>query len=300
MYEWIAKITGDEGRFESLARLVALLPRPIVLAACQTLGWALYRFAGVVREQVKANMGELLGEASEARLYTCCRDFFRHGALALYEVLAAVAEPERLQEQPFAIEGLEHLETALSSGRGAILFTPHLGNFFYSYWALSRRYPCLTVGTAGSPELRPIYERFHQLGCPGLDYDATPPLELVRALRRHLQQRGLIFLLGDFWRPNFPPSLFFDRPTRSPGGTALLALDLETPVVPFYGHRIRGSEHCLVFCPPVYLHREFRPHQRTEATNRLNRLLAEMVAWVPEQWFYWFNVHERWEREGAL
>ncbi|MZP30726.1 lipid A biosynthesis acyltransferase [Heliobacterium undosum] len=314
MYEWIGKITADAGRLDVIGRWAACLPRPVALAACQMLGRALYDRAGSVRERVKANMGELLGElqghprgeswgesqgeSGESRLEACCREYFLHGALGLYEVLVAFSDPKQRLDRFFTIEGEEYLETALASGRGAILFTPHLGNFFYYYWLLSRRYPCLTVGTTDSPEIRPVYERFHRMGCRGLDYDATSPSELVRKLRLHLEENGLVFLHGDFWRPHFPQAHFFGRPTRSPGGTALLALEMGVPVVPFYGRRIRGFEHRLVFCPPIYLHKEFRPHERTEATNRLNRLLAEMIAWVPEQWFYWFNVHERWEKRA--
>ncbi|UOF89050.1 hypothetical protein LSG31_14070 [Fodinisporobacter ferrooxydans] len=32
-----------------------------------------------------------------------------------------------------------------------------------------------------------------------------------------------------------------------------------------------------------------------EATNKLNQIMEQMILHKPGQWFYWFNVHERWE-----
>jgi KDO2-lipid IV(A) lauroyltransferase len=109
----------------------------------------------------------------------------------------------------------------------------------------------MTVVTAQSKELRPIYMRFQKWGCMGLDYDATPPLGLMRTLRNHLLQNGVVFLLGDFFRPQFPQATMFQRITRSPGGAAALALELQVPVIPFFGHRTRGFRHRLVFHQPM-------------------------------------------------
>jgi phosphatidylinositol dimannoside acyltransferase len=145
-------------------------------------------------------------------------------------------------------------------------------------------------------ELRPIYLLFEQLGCRGLDYDSTPPIKLIRSIREHLEEGGVLFLLGDFFRPSFPTATFFGRPTHSPNGAVVLALEKRVPIVPFYGYREKGFKHRLVFHPPLFLYKEVRPEQRRKATDKLNGVLEEMICQVPGQWFYWFNLDERWDK----
>jgi len=41
--------------------------------------------------------------------------------------------------------------------------------------------------------------------------------------------------------------------------------------------------------------KEYQRHQRLEATNRVNLFLDQAVLQAPDQWFYWFNVQERWK-----
>ncbi|UUZ79261.1 hypothetical protein LJK88_29220 [Paenibacillus sp. P26] len=142
-----------------------------------------------------------------------------------------------------------------------------------------------------------MYLKFLNLGCPGLDYDNTPPLELYRRLKKHLAAGGVVFLLGDFWRPSFPVSRFFGRRTRTPEGAAMLAIEQQVPVVPFYGFRERGFRHRLIFKEPLYLYSSFTRATRTDAANLLNRFMERVIRERPEGWFYWFNAEERWEPE---
>lgn len=91
------------------------------------------------------------------------------------------------------------------------------------------------------------------MGCKGLDYDGEPPLKLWRTLRKHLQQNGVVVLLGDFYRPSFPKAYLFGKETRSPAGTATLFLENETPVIPYYGYRKKGFNHQILIEPPIEL-----------------------------------------------
>jgi KDO2-lipid IV(A) lauroyltransferase len=296
LYNWIGKITKDERKLRTIARWLHLIPRPFLFLLLWISGWFVYRLAANARNQVSLNMAGLLKNHSSRQIARICRSYFCNLPIILYEILIDSHRLIESKEWRFETSGEEHLEEVLREGRGAILFAPHMGNFFYYYWYLSQKYSCLTVVTAGSPELRPLYLQFQRLGCTGLDYDDTPPLSLLRTLRKHLNDNGVVMLLGDFWRPHFPRAKFFGRVTRSPGGTALLALEQQVPVIPFYGFRLERFRHKMVFGPPIRLHEEFATSQRAEATDRLNQLMESVIEQtVPEQWFYWFNANERWE-----
>lgn len=299
MYDWIGKITKNEKKLKTAGKVLRYLPGFFVYLLCKMAGTLIYVYSPSLRKRVKQNMVEILEINRPQQTARFCRRYFQNIFITLYEILIESYALEQVKNRKFQIDGESYLREVLNLGKGVILFTPHMGNFFHYYWYLSKKYPCLTVVTAGSEELRPLYLMFQRFGCRGLDYDATPPLKLFRTLRSHLQGNGVIFLLGDFWRPSFPPATLFGRTLRCPGGTADLALKNQIPVIPFYGFREKLFQHRLVFGPPVFLYKEYKPHQRAEAINKLNLFLEQVVNALPEQWFYWFNVNERWEYESS-
>lgn len=308
MYDWIGKATARDKVHKRLAAWASVLPDTLVIEALKLLGSLTYailrRKAAVVR--IERNMADVIGagkaEGGPPKLRRMSRSYLQNVVITLYEILIGVHRLPKLKakgklDRLFAAEGEERLEQALRLGKGAIVFTPHVGNFFYYYWYLSQKYDCLAVATAESPELRPIYLKFQSLGCRGLDYDVVPPLQMMKTLRRHLANGGVVFLLGDFYRRAFPPASIFGRMTRSPEGAAALGIEQQAPVVPFYGCRERGFRHRLVFGTPLLLHERYARSERREATNELNRFMESVILFVPAQWFYWFNADERWLQE---
>lgn len=269
-----------------------------MLLVLRCIGVALFAFAGSgLRKSILENMRQLLGARSRKKLVRCRIQYFQNVVITLYEILIDSHRLSGSEEWRFKTEGEAHLEEALRLGRGAIVYTPHTGNFFYYYWYLCQKYPCLTIATAGSPELRPLYIQFRDMGCNGLDYDSTPPLELIRKLRKHLAANGVVFILGDFYRKSFPLSCFFGRWTRSPEGAALLAIDHQVPIIPFYGYRAKRFQHRLTFEQPLHLYASYHKSQKSEATRLLNRYMERVILQHPSQWFYWFNAEERWQEQ---
>ncbi|WP_064745738.1 lysophospholipid acyltransferase family protein [Paenibacillus sp. UNC451MF] len=298
MYEWIGAITKQRKVWGKLESACSRIPRPIMLLICKCLGmiWFIAVSRGFGR-RVKHNLQELLSERSKLKVKGYQVSYYQNLIITLYELWLDTRRLNEIGARRFQAEGEEHLEEALRLSRGAIVYTPHVGNFFYYYWYLCQKYSCLTIVTSGCEELQPLYYRFRDMGCAGLDYDDTPPLELVRKLRSHLAANGVVFILGDFYRPTFPLSRFFGKATRTPEGAASLAIDYQVPIIPFHGHREKGFNHKLKFEQPLHLYASFQRSQRTEATKVLNRYMERVIREYPAHWFYWFNADERWENE---
>lgn len=273
-------------------RFLSIIPRQLLLPIFWLATHILSGFGGTISQRVEANMRAVLGQ--EAPVHRLRRKYFYQVCLTLYELLFDSSRLPFHTEKRFCPTGEQHLQEALLLGRGAILYAPHVGNFFFAYWYLSQRYPCLAVVTAQSRQLRPLYLLMQELGCEGLDYDGTPPILLMKKLRRHLAQNGVVLLMGDFSRPSFPPGNLFGRTTPLPRGAAALALEGRIPIIPFYCRRMKGFTHRLVFSSPLMLHEKYRPDQTAEAMVPLYQFLEETVRKVPEEWLYWFNVDERW------
>ncbi|NOU99044.1 lysophospholipid acyltransferase family protein [Paenibacillus planticolens] len=299
MYEWIAQLTSNDQKLARIEKILGFVPLWMLQAVCSLfsyVGYAALRNRFLMR--VNQNIADLLGDMPIRDINAISRQYVKNIVFTLFEILFLSSRLKKLQSRKFHVQGEEHLEAARKSSKekGFIVYSPHVGNFFYYYWYLTRKYDCITVASAGSPELRPLYLKFAAMGCKGLDYDSVPPLELYRTLKKHLQGGGVVFLLGDFWRASFPLSRLFGRLTRTPEGAAMLALELRIPVVPFYGHRVNGFNHRLVFGSPVDLHVEHTGRMaRAEANLLLNGFMEKVIREQPDSWFYWFNVHERWE-----
>ncbi|MBP1961796.1 lysophospholipid acyltransferase family protein [Paenibacillus aceris] len=299
MYDWIARLTSNEQKLARIEHTLGFVPLWLLKAVCDFVSFAGY---GALRNRflrrVEHNIADLLVDMPKRAMNTILRNYVKNIVYTLFEILFLTNRLKKLQAHQFDVQGEEHLEEAQnrSKEKGFIVYSPHVGNFFYYYWYLTRKFDCMTVASAGSPELRPLYMKFAAMGCKGLDYDSVPPLELYRTLKKHLQGGGVVFLLGDFWRASFPKSRFFGRLTRTPEGAAMLALELRIPIVPFYGHRVRGFNHRLVFGSPVDLHVEHSGRiARAESNLLLNGFMEKVIREQPDSWFYWFNVHERWE-----
>ncbi|MFD0697143.1 lysophospholipid acyltransferase family protein [Paenibacillus sp. GCM10027628] len=304
MYDWIAKLTTNEALLRRLSKCFSYMPGWLITGLCFMVARLLFWGArNGIRKRIERNMSDLLAAMSSRGLKRNSLNYFRNLVLTLYEILFRSYRMENDAVSLFEVQGEANLHEAekRAQGKGFIVYTPHVGNFFYYYWYLTRKYDCLTIASAGSPELRPLYLKFQAMGCKGLDYDHTPPLEMYRALKKHLSSGGVLFILGDFWRPTFPLSRLFGRLTRTPEGAAMLALENQVPLVPFYGHRVKGGfRHRLVFEQPMYLYEQFSRAGRAEANQKLNFFMERVIKELPSEWFYWFNAHERWEKAHLL
>ncbi len=315
MYEWIGQLTADEGRLRKARQILQHVPDFIIVFICSVAGMVMFVAFASLRRRILRNMRELLRSRLGSfgfgfgfpRVFARGAAYFGHLAITLYELLIVaphLAEDGReahradVLSNSFHIKGRDHIELALQQNKGVIIFAAHTGNFFYYYWWLSQQYHCLAVATAASEPLLPIYLTFQKLGCHGLDYDRTPPIAMLNTLRKHLRNNGVIFLLGDFWRDVFPMSKLFNRSTRSPGGAAMLALNYSVPIIPLFSRRMFGLKHHMEFGESIQLSEQFEKDEYTEATNSLNVYLEQMILSTPDQWFYWFNVDDRWEMEA--
>ncbi|MGE3277626.1 MAG: lysophospholipid acyltransferase family protein [Vicinamibacterales bacterium] len=300
MYRWIGRFTKGS-RLERVTRLAMAVPPPVAFCIVTMAGYAAFALARRTRQRVIRNMAALLPATSRPERWRLAARYFVQECLTIYEQgieyrrgLLGRGTGGAGGRVSFEVEGLAHLDAALSKGKGAIVVAPHVGNYFYFYWWLSARHECLTVATMGSPEIRPLYLGFEELGLRGFDYDNDAPLAIVRQLRRLLRGNGVVFLMGDFARPGFPQGTLFGRPSGFPAGPVALALESGAPVVPLAGRRVNWRRHRMVFMPPLELAARYRPEERRLAQDAITRVMEATIRDAPDQWLYWFNVDERW------
>jgi KDO2-lipid IV(A) lauroyltransferase len=300
MYRWIGRFTKGS-RLQHATRLAMALPRPVMFGIVSMAGYAAFALAGQTRRRIIRNMAALLPATSRTARWRLAARYFAQECLTIYE--QGIEYRRGLMGQgvggargrvAFDVHGLEHLDAALSRGKGAIVVTPHVGNYFYFYWWLSSRHRCLTVATMGSAEIRQLYLGFEALGLRGFDYDNDPPLTIFRQLRKLLDGNGVVFLMGDFARPGFPQGTLLGKPSGFPAGPAALALESGAPVVPMAGARLTWRRHRMTFMPALDLAGRYGPDGKGRALEEIARAMETIIREAPDQWLYWFNIDERW------
>jgi phosphatidylinositol dimannoside acyltransferase len=182
----------------------------------------LARVIGVPAEEVPGS----LMRASLASYARYWREVFRLPAMN-HRVLARQLEK--------LVLGQEHLNTALASGRGAVIALPHSGNWDIGGVWLAQAYGTVTTVVE---RLKPesLYRRFIDYR-ESLGFEAVPlsggersPFEL---LSERLRDNRVVGLMADrdLTRTGVPVS-FFGELTRMPAGSAKLAIETGATLLP--------------------------------------------------------------------
>jgi KDO2-lipid IV(A) lauroyltransferase len=195
------------------------------------------------------------------------------------------------------IEGREHLDRALSQGKGAIVVSAHLNNFALIVLKLAHEgYP---IAMAVRDFKNPVQSRIYK-GCRRLislkSILIKPSSHFLRDVLRLLKRNGIICLVADENKRHGGVFVdFFGHPAATATGPAHLALKTGTPVVTILMVREIGNTQRVVIEPPL----EFEPSGNkggdTEMiTSKFTMTIESYVRKYPGQWRW---DHFRWKTQ---
>jgi len=195
----------------------------------------------------------ILGDSpSVAACRRIARAAFRNMARCFCEVAKFDVIRERLDEY-VEVQGWEHLEAVLETGRGGIAITGLVGN-----WELIAAY-CALKGIPVGVIARRTYEtRLNQLVVDfrhgnGVKTIFTEGPSSSREMEKVLSEGGVLVLLLEPQAEGGPPTSVpvFGRMARTPSAAAALAVRRELPVLPVVTQRRPDRGHRLTFFPPI-------------------------------------------------
>ncbi len=192
--------------------------------------------------------------------------------------------PESLDAH-FETLGREHLDNALSAGKGAILALPHLGAWdFGGAWLTTHGYPLVVVVEKLEPA--ELFEWFvehrRSIGMEVIPLGPRAGVAVIRALRAG-HSVGLL-CDRDLTDSGVEVELFGER-TTIPGGPAALAFRTGAPILPTTVYFRPGGGHLGVVRPPIPVARQGTLREDVERiTQLLARELEALIREAPEQW----------------
>ncbi len=272
-----------------------LLPSSVGYTIGGWFGALAHALGGKRRRIGVANLTAAMADVMPlAKRQRTIRQVYRHLAWSMVELLRfPCVNPEKVHRY-IEVEGRQHVEEALASGRGAIMLSAHFGNWELAsfYTALIDRPLQAVVRQQGFPRLNALLDRFRELHGVRVIRKGSATPQILSSLKQGL----LVGILADQDAGRrWLRVRMFDRVTSFPRGPFLCSLHAGVPILPVFIIRRGRSRHRIVVQPPLAMS-EGKPRQERRDVQALCQRYAQALEVVvrkhPEQWLW---LHKRWK-----
>lgn len=209
-------------------------------------------------------------------------DFFKNGIISIEQLKRNVK-----------LDGIDNLKKALENGRGAIIFTAHIGNF---EWGASR------IGAEGiklwgvglyreNRFLDKYFEKNRKSKCLN-----TLNSNKMLGVFRILKNNEVVAIPTD-WDPAGTARVynFLGKKVMLPSGAVQIALASGATLIPSFIIRDRKYHHCQVICEPLKLIREGNKEELLEKNMQI--LIKVLEKYITENIDQWVMFHDIWVKD---
>jgi len=226
------------------------------------------------------------------------RRVYEHFGTAFGESLIMPRQMARgvLREQMTLVD-FHHLEEALRKGRGAIIVSPHLGNWeLAGIRATMEGYPINSLTLPlGNPFIHEYFLRLRTAAGHRLIPREGAMKAMVQCLKAN---KVLVFLADQNAHEAGVLVPFFGRPASALRVPAIMSIKYGAPLVPMNLYRAPTGRHFVVATPPMEapsgLDHETAVQQLTAAYTRR---FEEFIRQHPDQWLW---LHRRWRANPEI
>ncbi|HEX7901682.1 MAG TPA: lysophospholipid acyltransferase family protein [Planctomycetota bacterium] len=189
----------------------------------------------------------------------------------------------------------DQLKRTLASGRGAILASAHIGNWFGGGYVVSKKgIPVRSVmykNMAGDEMDKKVAKR------AGVDqtYVEDDPMVMMEIIRGVRSGQVLAVLVDKPWDSRGVEVPFFGRPSRFAVGPIRLARMAGVPIFPAFCTWTKAREYDAVLCDPIEVGGGDPETAEREALAKVAKVVERVVS---ENLKVWFNFTPAWS-DGA-
>lgn len=270
-----------------------LVPRWCTPPVTVLAGLVTWLLASRQRREVRANLRIVTGRRDvEGLLINTFCTYCRNWADVMLMIRLRGA---KLQALIGRRDSQRPLDEALARGNGAILISPHFGNWELGGLGLADLGYTLNILTFREPdekvnELREKVRGERGIGIIYVDRDDTSPLAVIEALNA-LRRNEILCLLGDRdGSSNTIDVEFFGRTTSFPVGAAYLALASGAPVIPVFVP-LEGSRYATLMDEPIYFSGGHGRHALAirSGMEQVAAVFERYIRRYPDQWYNFYD-----------
>lgn len=270
-----------------------LVPRRIVPPVAFMFAFLPYLLAVAQRRGMRSNLRIVTGRKNVERLLFS--SFYKYCCNWTDVMLMLRLHGSRLQALIGRRSSQKPLDDALAAGSGAILISPHLGNWELGGLGLADLGYKLNVLTFREPDqkvndLREKVRSERGIGIIYVDRNDTSPLAIIEAINA-LRRNEVLCLLGERDGSSNTIMLdFFGRSTPFPSGAGYLALASGAPVIPVFVP-LEGDRYATLMEEPIYFRAGHGQHSQAiyNGMQRLATVFEDYIRRYPDQWYNFFD-----------
>ena len=280
--------------------LLNRLPVRMLYAIARAFGDGAYLVRAGARKAVTANMRRVMGpEAGEREVRRATREVFRNAARYYADLLQIHSlDIQAFYRDRLDIDGIEHLQEAQRSGRGAIVVGAHFGNPEISVQGVAAA--GLTFFGFTEPLEPPALSDFtHWLRSHHGHVYRTLGYRAIKEAMQRVKGGGLIAVLLDRdVTGTGTPMSFFGAEAKIPVGGIDLALRTGADLILAKSWRLPGYRFRVQIEPPIEIVRTGDTDADVRAiAERVLAMLEEQIRSDPGQWAVLESIWPQNERE---
>ncbi len=267
-------------------RLAVLLPWPAQLLLGRGVGLLAWALAPARRRVADANVAACYPQMGRGARRRLVRNHFRSVGISLFEAgMAWWGSDRRVRPLLARIEGREHLEAALATGRGVFLLGGHYTTLEIAGRLLAFDHP---VQVTYKPARNPAFDAF-MLRARRRSFAQVIDSRNMRAVIQGLRRGGIVWYAPDqdFGRRNAVFVPFMGVPAATLTVTARIADRSGAVCLALWHWRTPGGRYVLRFSPPV----DGWPSGDQEHDARTYNALVEVLAHEHPEQYLW--IHRR-------
>lgn len=279
-------------------------PQTIQLIQNRVVSYCLYHAWGSQRRNLHKNTAHILGvtENSPVVKKTVLRLFRNYGLYLRDYVLIHKLTKENYKKTVAEEIGIEYIEKALALGNGAILITPHLGNWELGGVTFALRGCPIYALTLKDNEKDVQDYRDKVRGSLGIRTIHINPDDhgTILQMARLLKANNVIAMLGDRYEGGKKDIVtFFGQKVYFPSGVMALAQATGAPVIPVFITLQDDNKYKAWMEQPIVVKRVSGVTTRellAEKTQELAAVFEKNIRKHPDQWYQFFDY---WSRYGS-
>jgi len=275
---------GQYYTFKILELMLGYLPKRLTYLFASILGAVAFRALPSLRRTVTGNISRVLRPAD----YNDKLDKTVRGVLTctFRNYIDLLTLPHQSRDQIISsinVTGLHYLDAAMSKGKGAILYTAHLGCFDAALQALTA-YPTqitVVVEPINPPLLLDYVTRIREFfGLNMLPAVRGALRKIIKLLRNG---EVLLFALDKDTAGARVQSHFFGQKTSMPAEAVKIAMRTGAAIVPVFNNRRADGKYNLYIEPELDMIRNGND-SLAQNMERIARVMEKYISRFPEQW----------------
>lgn len=278
-------------------KLAELFPLSALNRFASLMGRIGYFLGGKYRRIVDNNLRMAFGTSKTEKEYEDIgKIVYQNMTKNTFEIAKLFyADPDLIKEL-VTVDGLEHLETALSKGKGVVAVSAHLGNFsLIGPRLVMEGYPFSLVLRDTKDEMlaKTLRDLRSNVGIESIP--VNPRRTCITQSLACLKRNGILFLQidqnassQDLWVD------FFGWKVPTFKGPVVFSMRTGAPLVPMFIIRDSAGHHRLTISEPYTLAKtDNQEDDILYNTGNLTKLIESYIEQYPAQW-WWF--HRRWKK----